>query len=385
MRQVCIENVKIIDKPGQAVLVKDGLIQAVGDQATLACPPEAAILDGQGATLAPGFIEMQINGGFGMDFTEQPESIWQVGNLLPRFGVTTFLPTIVTSPLETVARAMQAITGGRPEGFRGAEALGLHLEGPFLSLRKKGAHNPRHLRLPSIEQVKDWSPANGVRLVTLAPELPGALETIAYLSKQGVLVSMGHSMANQKEAEAGIAAGARWGTHLFNAMPGLDHHEANLTAVLMTDERIGFGIIADGVHVDPLMVKLAWRARGGRGIVLVTDALAPLGMPKGPSHMAGVDLIVDEVSAHLVDGTLAGSTMPQNAALRNLMRFSGCSLAEGLATLTAAPAALLGLADRGRIQPGLRADLVLLDENIQVSATLVAGEIVYRRGDERAD
>ncbi|GAP13747.1 N-acetylglucosamine 6-phosphate deacetylase [Longilinea arvoryzae] len=370
----------MIDRPGQAVLAMDGVIQAVTDEAALACPPDARVIDGRGATLAPGFIDMQVNGGFGMDFTIRPESIWQVGRLLTRYGVTTFLPTIITAPLEAYARAQKVMTAGHPAGYLGAEPLGLHMEGPFLSPGKKGAHNPVYLRLPSPDLVKDWTLRNGVRLVTLAPELPGALPTIESLVGQGVLVSAGHSLADQKETEAGIAAGIRWGTHLFNAMPALEHRAANLTGVLLTDDRVGFGLIADGIHVDPLMIKLAWRAKGGRGLVLVTDAMAALGLSAGVSRLADFDVIVDETSARLADGTLAGSILTEDTALRNLMRFTGCSLAEALAALTTAPAARLGLTDRGQIKPGLRADFVLLDEKLQVAATLVGGELVYERG-----
>lgn len=385
MTSYCITNVNLIDRPAQAVLVSEGVIQAVDSPAALACPPGVLVLDGGGATLIPGFIELQLNGGFGFDFTEDPESIWRVGSLLPRFGVTTFLPTVITSPLETVGRAMRVVTTGRPADYRGAEPVGLHVEGPFLNPRKKGAHNPAYLRLPSPDLVRGWTPGNGVRLVTLAPELPGALETIAALTRQGVIVSAGHSLATQEEAEAGIASGIRMGTHLFNAMPALEHRAANLTGVLLTDERVGFGLIADGIHIDPLMVKLAWQLKGGRGLALVTDAMAALGMPPGTSRLGGFDVIVDETSARLADGTLAGSILTEDAAMRNLMRFTGCTLAEAAETLTGMPAELLGLHDRGRLQPGMRADLVLLDTDHAVLATWVGGELAFdRRGGQFA-
>lgn len=375
-----IRSVKLVDRSAQAVLVMNGIIQAVADQAALTCPPGAVELDGRGATLAPGLIELQINGGFGSDFTRDPETIWQVGSMLPQFGVTTFLPTVITSPLETIAQATRTVTTGRPADYRGAEPLGLHLEGPFLNPLKKGAHNAKHLRLPEPRLVETWTPANGVRLVTLAPELPGALETITSLARRGVLVSAGHSMANRAEAEAGIAAGIRMGTHLFNAMPALEHRAANLTSVLLTDERVGFGVIADGVHIDPLMADLAWKLRGGRGFVLVTDAVGALGMPPGVSHLGDFDVIVDDRSVRLADGTLAGSILSQDAALRNLMRFTGCALSEAVAAFTAEPARLLGLNDRGQIKAGMRADFVLLDDNLNVLATLVNGEVVYQQG-----
>lgn len=379
MTSYYITNVNLMDRPAQAVLVSDGVIQAVGSPAVLQCPPGTPTLDGGGATLLPGFIELQLNGGFGMDFTEDPESIWRVGRLLPRFGVTTFLPTIITSPLETVEHAMRVVTTGRPADYRGAEPLGLHVEGPFLNPRKKGAHNPEYLRLPSPDLVRGWTPENGVRLVTLAPELPGALETIAALTKQDITVSAGHSLAAQAEAEAGIAAGIRMGTHLFNAMPALEHRAATLTGVLLTDDRVGFGLIADGIHIDPLMVKLAWQLKGGRGFALVTDAMAALGMPPGVSRLGDFDVIVDETSARLADGTLAGSILTEDAALRNLMRFTGCTLTEAVDALTCTPANLLGLRDRGWVHPGLRADFVFLDEHFEALATMAGGELVYDR------
>jgi len=379
LNRLYIHHVTLSGRPDQAVYIENGQIMAVDHQEVLACPPGASVLDGLFGTMTPGFIELQINGAFGFDFTEQPESIWQVGCRLPRFGVTTFLPTVVTAPLEKIARAMQVIKSGPPKGYCGAEVLGLHIEGPFLNPAKKGAHNPNYLRLPSPELVQDWTLANGVRLVTLAPELPGALATISRLSQRGIVVSAGHSMANQSEAEAGIAAGIRWGTHLFNAQPALEHRARNLTGVLLTDDRVGFGIIADGVHVDPLMVKLAWKAKGGHGFTLVTDAMAALGMPAGPARLGDFDVMVDATSARLADGTLAGSILTEDAALRNLMQFTGCSLEEALPALTSTPAALLGLADRGRIETGMRADFVLLDENRHVMATLVNGEVIFER------
>lgn len=374
-----LKNVNFPHLPAQAVLISEGVIQALGDPAALACPPGAQVLDGGGATLLPGFIELQLNGGFGMDFTEDPGSIWRVGRRLPRYGVTTFLPTVITSPLETVDHAMRVVLSGRPADYRGAEPLGLHVEGPFLNPRKRGAHNPDYLRLPSPDLVRGWTPENGVRLVTLAPELPGALETIAALARQGVTVSAGHSLATRAEAEAGIAAGIRMGTHLFNAMPAMEHRTANLTGVLLTDDRVGFGLIADGIHIDPLMVKLAWQLKGGRGFVLVTDAMAALGMPSGGSRLGGYDVMVDESSARLADGTLAGSILTEDAALRNLMCFTGCTLAQAAETITGMPAQLLGLRDRGRLQPGMRADLVLLDADHAVLATWVGGELAFDR------
>ncbi|MCB0229532.1 MAG: N-acetylglucosamine-6-phosphate deacetylase, partial [Anaerolineae bacterium] len=198
-----------------AVLVDGGRIVAVGYAAAVACPPGAQVLDADGLLLTPGFIDMQFNGGFGHDFTADPTTIWQVAAGLPRWGVTALLPTVITSPLERIALAQQVVQR-EPAGFRGATPLGLHVEGPFLNPQKKGAHNPAYLQLPALEAVAGWSPQTGVRLVTLAPELPGALPVIAALATRGVLVSAGHSTATFEEATMAFDAGARYGTHLFN-------------------------------------------------------------------------------------------------------------------------------------------------------------------------
>ena len=195
--------------------------------------PAPTNINAAGLILAPGFIDLQFNGAFGDDFTADPATIWRVAEQLPRYGVTAFLPTIITAPLEKVAAGQKVVTDGRPDRFRGAWPLGLHVEGPFLNPQKKGAHNPKHLRLPSVEAVAGWSPETGVRLVTLAPELPGALEMIVALADRGVLVSAGHSMATFDQAVAGFDAGARYGTHLFNAMPTLGHRDPGLAGALL--------------------------------------------------------------------------------------------------------------------------------------------------------
>jgi N-acetylglucosamine-6-phosphate deacetylase len=290
--------------------------------------------------------------------------------------VTAFLPTIITSPLECVRLAMDVVCRV-PDGFAGAFPLGLHLEGPFLNLNKKGAHNPNYLRIPSPELVADWSPRNGVRLATLAPEMPGALETVAALVRQGVVVSAGHSMASYEQAQAAFQAGVSYGTHLFNAMPTLDHRAPGLAAALLTAPSICVGVIPDGIHLHPSVVDLAWKAKGPRGLTLVTDAMAAMGMAPGAYRLGDFDVTVDENVARLPNGTLAGSILTMDGALRNLMAFTGCSMLEALPTLTSTPAAVLGLEHKGQIKPGADADLVLLTPQGQVVTTIVAGEVVY--------
>jgi len=361
-----------------AVLADAGRIQAVGPAAAVPCPDAAQVIDAAGLLLAPGFIDLQINGAFGDDFTSDPGSIWRAAARLPRFGVTSFLPTIISSPLTQIAAGQQMMIAGVPAGFHGARPLGLHVEGPFLNPLKKGAHHPNHLRQPDLNAVADWSPAAGVRLATLAPELPGALDVIAALSARGVLVSLGHSMATYDQAAAGFEAGARGGTHLFNAMSAWGHRDPGLAGALLTDERLTVGFIADGIHTHPAVIKLVWRALGSGRLALVTDAMAALGMPPGRYRLGDAEVMVDAVSCRLTDGALAGSILPLDQALRNLVAIAGCTLVEALPTVTTTPARAIGLGHaRGRIAAGCLADMVLLTPDLHVRATIVEGDVVY--------
>lgn len=360
-----------------AVLVENGRIVAVGARATVPPPGHAETRDVSGLILAPGLIELQLNGGFGLDFAADPGTIWQVAGQLPRYGVTAFLPTIVTSPREIMTSAQELVRSGPPEGFQGAQVLGLHPEGPFLNPAKRGAHNPAYLRAPSVEYIADWSPENGIRLVTLAPELEGALDVVRLLASRGVVVSAGHSMATYDEARAGFDAGITYGTHLFNAMPPLDHRAPNLPGALLTDPRVTVGIIPDGIHVHPTLVDLAYRSKGAARLSVVTDAMGALGMPPGRYRLGDFEVNVDETSARLDDGRLAGSILAQDQALRNLTKFTGCSPSDALATLTTTPAALVRHPDRGRIAPGYRADFVLLTRDLHVAETWVGGKPVW--------
>jgi N-acetylglucosamine-6-phosphate deacetylase len=361
-----------------SVVIDGGRIASVGTQGEVPAVEGARHLDAGGRILTPGFIDLQVNGAFGHDFTADPTTIWQVAAGLPRYGVTAFLPTVITSPLEQVETGLRVVREGRPRGFRGAVPLGLHAEGPFLNAKKKGAHNQQYLRPPSVEAVTGWSPAAGMRLVTLAPELPGALDVVRTLTSRGVVVSTGHSMATYDEAVAGFDAGARYGTHLFNAMPALGHRDPGLPGALLSDDRMTVGFIADGVHTHRAIVALVWRMLGPTRMSLVTDAMAALGMPPGTHRLGDYDVIVDAATCRLADGTLAGSILELDQALRNLIEITGCTLGDALATMTTTPARLLGLEkEHGRVAPGFLADLVLLSSGLEVETTIVGGEVVY--------
>lgn len=342
-------------------------------------PPQDETVDATGLLVAPGFIDLQVNGGFGHDFTADPATIWSVAAELPRYGVTAFLPTIITSPMATVTEARRVMAAGPGDSFRGATPLGLHLEGPFLNAGKKGAHNPAYLQEPALSAVAEWSPEQGVRLVTLAPELQGASSLITELTARGVVVSAGHSLATFDEGQAAIEAGVRYGTHLFNAMTPVHHRDPGLPLALLNDRRVTIGLIPDGLHVHSALVRLVWEVLGPDRLNVVTDAMAALGMPPGTYWLGDHEVTVDDSCARLETGTLAGCIVPLDEALRNLIAYTGCSVAEAMATVTTTPARLLGIADQhGTLQPGAAADFVLLTRDLEVVATYIDGICAYR-------
>ncbi|MGH3440827.1 MAG: N-acetylglucosamine-6-phosphate deacetylase [Nitriliruptorales bacterium] len=362
------------------LVVRDGVVAEIAPPAP-GGPHEpsdgASVLDVAGQVVAPGFVELQINGAHGHDFTSDPTSVWRVGAELPAQGVTAFLPTIVSSPGEVVSRSFVVFAAGPPAGYRGARVLGLHLEGPMLSPNRRGAHNPSQFRLPSFDLIAGWEPSAGVRLVTLAPELPGAADVTRELVSRGVVVSAGHSSASFEQARDGFAAGITLGTHLYNAMLGFGHRFPGLTGALLATPGVPASVIADGVHVHPGAIEMAWQAKGPEGLVLITDAIAGAGRGDGSFRFGDYYVEVENGRATLPDGTLAGSVLTLDVALRNLVAATGCSLADALATVTSTPADVLGEGQVGRIEVGLPADLVVLDADLRVTTTLVAGEVVH--------
>jgi N-acetylglucosamine-6-phosphate deacetylase len=372
----------VVDVPAQ-----DDAVPAAGGDSPVAGgvsgaraghPGPDAWLDATGLVVAPGFLDLQCNGALGVDLTSAPERLGEVAAALPRWGVTAWLPTIVTAPPSARTRALAALAVH--DDPAGATPLGLHLEGPFLAPERRGAHDPALLVGPSPELVDEegWSGSAGVALVTLAPELPGALEVVRRLVDRGVVVSAGHSSASAAEARAALDAGVTWVTHLFNAMVGLHHRAPGLPGVALTDERVRVGLITDGLHVDPALVAVAAAALGGR-LTVVTDAVAALGVAPGRQQVASLDVTVsaDDGGVRLRDGTLAGSTLSLDRAVRNLMAFAGIDLAGAVHAAATAPAALLGLPDRGVVAAGAVGDLVLLTPTGDVVATVIGGRVVH--------
>lgn len=349
---------------------------------TVTAAQDQTDINATGLIVSPGFVDAQINGGFGTDLLSDPTAMWQLGQELPSTGVTAFLPTIITCPPAGQRAALDALRD-RPDSYFGAEPLGLHLEGPMLNPGRPGAHPVEHIVGPSASVIDGWSRANGVIMVTIAPELAGAVPVIIELVKRGVVVVAGHTNASSADARGAIEAGVSGVSHLFNAMAPLGHRHPNLVGVTLAERELIAGLIVDGVHVDPVVVAAAWNAKGPDGIALVTDAVAAMGSPHGVYEFAGRPSAADESGVRHNDGTLAGSALTMDRAVRNLVDFTGCEPQQALVAATSTPARLIGDKKRGRIEPGANADLVLLDAKLQVQITIRAGRIVYVAEDAR--
>jgi N-acetylglucosamine-6-phosphate deacetylase len=325
--------------------------------------------------VSPGLLDLQVNGGFGVEVGANPEAFRRLAAALPASGVTGFLPTIVSSPANFYPAVFKAFNAARDAP--GARMLGLHVEGPFLSPKRIGAHRREVIENAQPSLIEELLASPDLRIFTLAPELPHAAEWIRRFRKRGVVVSLGHTDATADEFARGVDAGAIMVTHLFNAMSPFNHRAPNVIGSALVDERVTCGLIVDGIHSDPLSVRLAIRAKGVAGICLVTDMMSAAGMPSGQHMLFGKNVVVDETSARLADGTLAGSIITMDAAIRNTVRWGGVTAAQALSMASEVPARLLGLPDLGRLAQGANADIVLLNDRLEVVATYVRGELVY--------
>lgn len=341
------------------VVVADGRIAAIVPLGDGADVPDVL--------LVPGFVDVQVNGIDDIDVWSAEGLDWErLDRRLIAQGVTSWCPTLVTAPLGAYARPLAAIAAHRAAGAPGRpEVVGTHLEGPFLG-GAPGAHRREHLAPVDLDWLADLP--DHVRLVTLAPELHGAVDAIRLLVDRGVVVSLGHTTASHEQVAAAIDAGATMATHLFNAMSGLHHRDPGVAASVLTDDRLHAGLIADGVHVHPRMIDLAVRLLGRR-TVLVTDATA-----WRAGRVGGVGIELRDGAPRLPDGTLAGSAVTMDAAIRVCVERAGVPLWSAVHAASTAPARLLGLLDRGDVAVGCRADLVELDPELRVLRTWSGGD-----------
>ena len=337
----------------------------------------ADVVDAAGAVLTPGFIDLHGHGGAGYSFDDGAEAIGRALAVHRAHGTTRSVLSLVANPVVTLERSLAAIAD---IAERDPLVLGSHLEGPFLAPGRKGAHNPDFLISPSAAVTEQLAAAarGTLRQVTIAPELPGALEAIAALADAGVVVAVGHTEADEALAQAAFDRGARLLTHAFNAMPGIGHREPGPVVAAIRDERVTAELILDGVHVHPDVARLLLDAADGR-VALITDAMAAAGSADGAYKLGSLDVTVVDAVARLTGadgspGSIAGSTLTLDRALRMAVRQCGLSLRAAIAALTWIPARTLGLEHRlGRLAPGYAADAVLLNGALEVSAVWGAG------------
>jgi N-acetylglucosamine-6-phosphate deacetylase len=339
----------------------------------------AIVLDDESATespyITPGFVDVHVHGWGGHDAMGGRAALDGMARRLLRHGVTSFLPTAVTAPLAALVDFAGSVRSWVPDApADGAEPLGFNLEGPFLASARRGAHDPNHLQVPAETSRPALEPLlDGLRLITIAPELPGATDLIRWLRDRDVVVSIGHSAATLAEAQAGYAAGGRSTTHLFNAMSGIDHRAPGVAAAALLDDAVSVELIADGIHVHPGLWPLITRLKPADRLLLVSDAIELAGMGDGRGHVGGLEVeVVGQRVTLAGTSTLAGSVLALDVAVRNVVA-SGMPLPAAVAAASRNPLALLGVSDRGRIAVGQRADLVELDAALGVRRVMRAG------------
>ena len=363
------------------VVIEDGNITSIATRKSAAEPTDARVLDFPGATLAPAFFDVHIHGAAGHDVMEAtPPALDAVSRFLAARGTGTYLATTVTAPLDATLRSLAALAQiiSKPAVPGRARPLGIHLEGPFLSHKKRGVQPAEHLLAPDIGTFdRMYDAAEGhARLMTIAPELPGAAALAEHATKRGVRVSVGHSNATAAETLAAIEAGAVGATHTFNAMRALDHREPGILGIVLTSDQLYSELICDGVHTTPEIVRLWWKAKGPERAILVTDAMSAAGMPDGEYQLGGFAVQVDNGRA-MARGVLAGSVLTLDRALKNFVAFTGASVNQGLRLLTANPAAMIGFREQtGSLAVGQRADLVAVDAAGKLLGSLIGGQTV---------
>jgi N-acetylglucosamine-6-phosphate deacetylase len=364
--------------------LRDGHVVLAGDRIAAAAPgppPPAAggpRLELGRRILAPGFVDLHVHGGGGGDLLAGGAAdIARAVAFHARHGTTALVATTVSASPGALLAAVRRLAAAGERPAPGARLLGVHLEGPYLAPRRRGAHELRHLRPPDPAELERLLEAGGgaVRMVTLAPELPGAAAAMAAIARSGAVPALGHSEASFDTAQAAIAAGARHAVHLFNAMGPLHHRTPGLAGAALAAPEVTCELIADGRHLHPAVLALAARLKGPAGAALVTDAIPAAGLPDGRHRLGGLEIDVRDGTARVAGaGTLAGSTLTMDRAVRGAVEEAGIPLDDALRMASSTPAAVLGLEHRlGRLAAGREADLVVLDERLGVTATMIAG------------
>ncbi|HEX3322293.1 MAG TPA: N-acetylglucosamine-6-phosphate deacetylase [Terriglobales bacterium] len=339
-------------------------------------------LDLGDAVLAPAYIDLHIHGGASFDcMDDDPRALTAIESLLAKHGVGSYFPTTVTASVDytlgALERLAKAIESSATDTGARARPLGIHLEGPFISHKRRGVHPEAELLKPDLKSFdKFWQAARGhIKILTIAPELDGALELISEATRRGVCVSIGHTDADFATTRRALDFGARHATHTFNAMRPLGHRDPGVLGEVLTDGKVSADIIADGIHLDPSIVKLFLAAKGAEKAVLITDAMAATGMADGHYHIGSLEVEVKDGKCTAGQGTLAGSVLTLDKAVRNVMKYADWELAPAVRLASSNPAAVVGLRNKGLLETGSDADIVVLDTKGNVRQTILGGKV----------
>lgn len=378
-----LKNVKVYIKNVGVVTtnigIENGKIAYIGDNAENIEP----LFETDGVVL-PGFIDEHIHGAGGADAMDGTvEALQTISEFVAREGTTGFLATTMTQSPENITSALKAVKKIREKGeYKGAEVLGVHLEGPFISPKHVGAQPLEYVANPGAKLFDEYNKASGnaIKIVTLAPEVDGGLELVRHLGEKGVVASVGHTGGKYADVVKAVAAGATNVTHTYNAQTGLHHREAGVVGAAMLLDELNCEMICDTIHVSVPAIKLVIKNKPHDKYTLITDAMRAKGMPDGKSELGGQEVFVKNGEARLADGTLAGSVLKMNVAIKNLVEKVGVSFTDAVDLATYNPAKNIGaLNERGTIEVGKRADLTVLDKNYEVLYTVVNGKVVYNR------
>jgi len=381
MRKILLGNIILRDS-----IIEHGYVEIEGDKIVSVGEgkkykgKDAELFDFSNLYISPGFIDVHIHGSFGRDVIDgESESLEIISQFIAKHGTTGFLPTIVTAPLKDMRKSVENIENFiERKNFNGAKILGIHLEGPFLNAKYKGAQREDCLLPPKIEYLEELISEN-LKLMTIAPEIEGSFDIIRYLSKRNVKISAGHTDATAEIIEHAISLGLSHVTHLFNGMRPLHHRDPGIIGVSLINDQLSVEIIADGYHLADHILTLVTKVKPKEKVILITDAIEAAGLPDGDYELSKQKVIVKNGKATLENGTLAGSSLTLNKAVKNMVERAKLDIKDAVFMASYSPAKFLGLENKGSIEVGKDADITVFDKNFDVAFTMVEGTIVYRK------
>src|SRR5882757_10776296 len=369
--------------PDAGILIRDGVIEAIGPREGMSLPPGAEEISAAQQTAIPGFVDVHIHGAGGHDVMEgTDQALAGVARMLASHGTTSFVATTVTASPDDICRSVEGIarytTTQHETDAPRAEVLGVHFEGPFISSARRGVHPKEWIQLPSAEMLERFlqAAAGNARILTIAPELLGAAPCIEAARSLGMVVSIGHTDATYEQARAAIAHGAHHATHVYNAMRPFSHRDPGVIGAVLTSSEVNAELIADGIHVDEIAMKVLLQAKGPEHVVLISDGTSATGMPDGEYMLGGLKVTVNAGVCRNAEGRLAGSTLTLDRALRNIVGL-GIPLADAVRMLTLNPATLLGIEfKKGALRAGADADIVLLNDGLGIERVWARGTLL---------